>query len=561
MSDIPTRSIVVALDFGTTFSGVAWAQTSNPSVHYIINQWPQDKAGSIGGMTSEKVPTEIAYEYTQSTPSSLWGFQIPEAMPRHQWIKLGLCLDQKVAASSRPSATYVDPRRASMPHHTTPEGLVTDYLRCLKEHITDHMKSKIGAAFEGMAFEYVITVPAMWPDKAKMATLECAESAGLGKSSRIRVISEPEAAACHSLRAANPHGLEVDDTIIICDAGGGTVDLITFSIVELEPSLCLKEQAAGEGGLCGSSYLNRRFEEFLEEKLSSSPGWGNDTLEEATNRFETVAKRTFKGNLNSDFMVPVPGIADNEAIGVKRGRLCITGQEMISLFQPIVEDIRILVKNQVSVSRKKVKSIFLVGGFGQSPYLRKYLLEAFSPEITVLAPVDGWTAVVRGALSKTMGEICPLATQSMVESRVARKHYGTLIQKKFTSGVHVIKKRYWDDFRGEYVIDVMRWFIQKRDDIKEDEPIKSSWYQRQLQRKGNFNSIRVSFYELDLPAGERVPLYFNRQMKQHAVLHPRLGRIEQGRIPVCYGCDGESYYKISYEIHASYFSAHCEYSL
>lgn len=59
--------------------------------------------------------------------------------------------------------------------------------------------------------------------------------------------------------------MSVGDTIVLCDAGGGTVDLITFSILQLTPTLRLKEEAAGDGFLCGSTSLNRRFEQFLEE--------------------------------------------------------------------------------------------------------------------------------------------------------------------------------------------------------------------------------------------------------------------------------------------------------
>lgn len=204
-------------------------------------------------------------------------------MPRLQWIKLGLSPDQKLGIGSRLSSAYSDRRRVPAPYHASAEDIVTDYLRSLHNHTVNVLKSKVGTAFDGMNLEFVITVPAMWPDKANVKTLCCAEEAGLGKSSKIQIISEPEAAAIHALRASNPHGLDVGDTtsIVLCDAGGGTVDLITLTIVELEPNLRLNEEAFGTGSLCGSTFLNRRFEQFLEHRLSSVPGWGRDTLDEA----------------------------------------------------------------------------------------------------------------------------------------------------------------------------------------------------------------------------------------------------------------------------------------
>lgn len=309
-----------------------------------------------------------------------------------------------------------------------------------------------------------------------MATLSCAKEAGFGEPSQIHIVSEPEAAAIHALKASSPHGIEVGDTIVICDAGGGTVDLITFTVTQLKPHLRLKEQAPGTGALCGSTFLNRRFEGFLKERLSSIEEWEHDTLEEAMGRFELVAKRTFAGNPDEDFMIPVPGLADNKEKGIRRGRLRVTGKEMIDIFQPVLQEVRDLVRGQVNASRTKVKAIFLVGGFGQNPYLRKTLLESF-PGIRVLAPVDGWTAVVRGALTKAVMDASPSTTAPLVESRVARKHYGMIIGTKFIDGLHDKKKklvpsclyfcsiadsfRYWDFYRGEYRIQVMDWYIRK----------------------------------------------------------------------------------------------------
>ncbi|KAE8142109.1 hypothetical protein BDV38DRAFT_235856 [Aspergillus pseudotamarii] len=60
----------------------------------------------------------------------------------------------------------------------------------------------------------------------------------------------------------------------------------------------------------------------------------------------------------------------------------------------------------------------------------------------VMAPIDGWTAVVRGALMKFLGEISPLATKVLVESRVARKHYGFICQTKYEREIHDRRKGY-----------------------------------------------------------------------------------------------------------------------
>ncbi|KAL3247710.1 hypothetical protein ABHI18_012298 [Aspergillus niger] len=505
------RTIVIAVDFGTTYSGIAWGQMSNPDTQYIINQWPQNASDTCDGLTSEKVPSEVTYEYTKSGKKCLWGFQILDSMPRIQWIKLGFVSDRKLGLGSRLSSTYSDCRRIPVPYHSSPEDVVTDYLRCLREHAVDTLKLKLGSSMDSTGLEFVITVPAIWPDKAKMTTMVCAEKAGFGEASAVRIISEPEAAAIHSLRASNPHGLKVGETIVLCDAGGGTVDLITFTIIELSPNTRLKEEAPGTGSLCGSTFLNRRFEELLNDRLSSLPGWERDTLDEAMHRFETVAKRTFNGNTDDDFMFPVPGIADNQEVGVRRGRFRVTGQEMQQLFLPVIRDIENLVRQQIEASTAHVGAIFLVGGFGQSPYLRTHLRDCFSPEVQVIAPVDGWTAVVRGALTKTLGEASDAEAKNFVESRKARESYGLISSTKFIEGVHDAKKKYWSDREGTFKIHVMHWVICEGDDIEEAKAIEIEWVKHKPVKHGPFDSISFTLYKFDTPLGEKPPLYFNRR--------------------------------------------------
>lgn len=71
------RKLLIAVDFGTTFSGVAWAQTrrvcyfkyeihfeicsysqlQQPDVQSVIIQWPDATTGGLEGVSSDKVPT------------------------------------------------------------------------------------------------------------------------------------------------------------------------------------------------------------------------------------------------------------------------------------------------------------------------------------------------------------------------------------------------------------------------------------------------------------------------------------------------------------------------
>ena len=97
-----------------------------------------------------------------------------------------------------------------------------------------------------------------------------------------------ESAAIFALHGLDPHGIQVGESFVLCDAGGGTVDLISYTIASLHPKIEIVEAAEGTGGLCGSTYLNRRFGEFLTQKLGQEEGWDAEVLAEAVDRFDTV---------------------------------------------------------------------------------------------------------------------------------------------------------------------------------------------------------------------------------------------------------------------------------
>jgi molecular chaperone DnaK (HSP70) len=73
------------------------------------------------------------------------------------------------------------------------------------------------------SIEYIITVPAIWLDRAKQITRNCAIEAFQepGRPPReVHIIQEPEAAATYAVDT-NKEYFDVGDTFVLCDAGGG----------------------------------------------------------------------------------------------------------------------------------------------------------------------------------------------------------------------------------------------------------------------------------------------------------------------------------------------------
>ncbi|CAD0083296.1 unnamed protein product [Aureobasidium vineae] len=84
------------------------------------------------------------------------------------------------------------------------------------------MKRRYGSVLiENTDIEWIVTVPAIWSDTAKDATLKAAQMAGLGRSSKLSLVTEPEAAAIYAFKVLEDFNLRVGDHHIICDCGGG----------------------------------------------------------------------------------------------------------------------------------------------------------------------------------------------------------------------------------------------------------------------------------------------------------------------------------------------------
>lgn len=101
--------------------------------------------------------------------------------------------------------------------------------------------------------------------------------------------------------------------------------------------------------------------------------------------------------------------------------------DLEKIFEPIVQQVIKLVKDQIIATNRKIMAVLLVGGFGQNNYLKERLRMALinrSSKIEVIQPPHAWTAVVRGAVMKGLATYDSKLAVVHVGPRVARKHYG-----------------------------------------------------------------------------------------------------------------------------------------
>lgn len=559
---ISERKIIVGIDFGTTYSGIAWAETQRPDRRQAITAWPISKT-SHEGESSDKIPTRIRYTNAAATDLE-WGSQISVNVPPHEvveWFKLDLEPDLE---GSRNAANETQAARKGK----TVDQLVTDYISALAQHLHYTLRQKLGdTVLRSTPLEFVITVPAIWSDLAKQRTTRACETAvrkvtGISTTG-ITLVSEPEAAAIYALHGLDPHGLNVGDTFVVCDAGGGTVDLISYTITALKPILEVKETTPGTGALCGSTFLNRRFEQFLRAKLGDQDGFDNEVLAEAMERFEKTIKRQFtiSAPVTETYTIPVGGLPNNRELGVTRGRYALKVPDLRTIFEPVIQQTLELVKEQISSSKVHIKAVLLVGGFGSSVYLKERLRAALDNKIQIMQPSNAWLAVVHGAVMKGLAQCAPTLTSVRVKNRAARKHYGTELTSKYdeVTHAHLISRRYWDGLDGIWRVPTMKWFIKRGDPVSENEPFFTPFVWTGLVSHGRVKKVTLELFadQTHRPA----PIARDNNVRLLCRVEADLSHIPESELNRRRGQDGQWYYDLSCKIESLYHSASTSYTL
>lgn len=479
--------LIVGVDYGTTFTGVAYGHTGSKTIESIqvINSWPGQ-----GNANEVKTPSQIAYGSGDDFPHGFrWGSDIPvdKNLIRIVWVKLLL---NSPSTSNNGANMDADPTFANKPTLKPPSGYMTlppgkmaidvvaDYLSGVYVHTLERLYQHYGKeSVDVTPIEFVLTVPAIWSDKARNLTKEAAKRAGFGsrKDDRINLVSEPEAAAIYTIKSTfdstrNASTLQIGDSFVMVDAGGGTVDLITYEVIQTEPELKIAEKVVGSGGNCGSTFIDSQVQELLrrriaEAKLGTIPlskrGPGSKFMRD----FETVKRAYGSGDPpNTRPRYLTLNCPDNDIARIEDGEFELKDEEIKETFRPIVEEIVALVSSQINKVHEqggKVKHILLVGGFGESDHLYKTLSTyAWGPygQIDVIRPASAWSAVARGAV------LWGLQGDLVVDKRRCRRHYGTELLKHFDPVIHSELDAMISTFSGlKMAKNQISWIINRGD--------------------------------------------------------------------------------------------------
>ncbi|KAF9048041.1 actin-like ATPase domain-containing protein [Hymenopellis radicata] len=421
----------ISIDFGTTFSGVAYGSSriAGGKVQQILS-WP----GSFENF--RKIPTCLLYD--EEGRVIAWGLEAKNAGPladtmKCEWFKLFL------EPHALRDQSAVDPRLPPLPPGKKAIDLIVDFLGCLWEYAKEQITREIGAVADLNTADVWLTVPAAWDAKGCDIMRDAAIAAGLVQSARagdsqwrdrLRIITEPEAAAVHCAHLTDLHKLKPSQNFIVCDAGGGTVDLAIYKIIGQMANLEIAEIAARSGANCGSLFLDLRFRELVKTVLVTFFSLRITLLilmprlwQTSCTHFSETDKLDY-GGIRDDanmfhftcFNVEDP---NDVSVGLVDGQLSIPGALLRrEVFDPVVEQVLALIEEQTRKIDQRIDALLLVGGFAGSEYLKQRVEERFSSRIKVIArPVDADTATLRGAARYG------LARKPLVSSVIAPRSY------------------------------------------------------------------------------------------------------------------------------------------
>lgn len=177
---------------------------------------------------------------------------------------------------------------------------IVDYLSLLGAEVLQTLNDRLGSDLvKDHELKYVLTVPAIWSERATQRTRRAFQDAiGLRGSQNITVISEPEAAAICELQRTKFRIASEGECFMIVDAGGGTVDLISYVIRQLYP-LVVDEAVPGSGAVCGGATVTDRFETWLVSKIGDVEYFDNEVLAETVEFFDKRVSDSNHGDKSS----------------------------------------------------------------------------------------------------------------------------------------------------------------------------------------------------------------------------------------------------------------------
>ncbi|KAF2395573.1 hypothetical protein EJ06DRAFT_268430 [Trichodelitschia bisporula] len=522
--------VVVGIDYGTTFTGLAWAQISDdvsePTLDQVqcFSDWPERK--------ETKVPSVLSYSRS-SGQYHQWGHSIDPATANValQWTKLELqgrsplkelekllelTKGMRLANKLQEGSTLDPPRHLAR----NDEDIIRDYLAKVARHWYRFVQSKQSHLLENVPVDVVVTHPAGWTYEAKNKTVRAVLGSFTNQMlpllRNIFVTTEPEACALYTIRDLLGRDLNTlvgGDCFIVCDCGGGTVDLVAYQVECLDP-LELKIIGAPAGAQCGATYVDRGFLRWLSRRITNVKlpphdlGAGGHTAMSKVARvclasFEPHKRAFASVDRGCTLQLPRGAVATPEyPDAIQAGMMRLTGADMKEIFSYSVDETVALIARQMGQVQStishgvhcQVTNVFMAGGFSENEYLLRSVKNwASGYQIDVKRAQDCWGGVAKGAVLKAIGMGAGIASKVWI----CRRSYGVCVSRSYENWRDFKQKAVKNAYHGQrQVTDQITWMVNKGDVIFPGDPL--------IQRY----PIRLNFTKKHYEEGGKLSLDF-----------------------------------------------------
>ncbi|MBP1040937.1 Hsp70 family protein [Vagococcus sp. BWB3-3] len=267
--------------------------------------------------------------------------------------------------------------------------------------------------------EAVISVPAYFNNLQREATIEAARLAGLKVTS---LLSEPTAAAI-------AYGLhkELDQTILVCDLGGGTYDV---SLMELFEGIMQVESISGDNFLGGEDFTKVIVADImaqcqLTESDLTNQQWSliYEKAESAKRSLEERGVVTVNFRINQDHCYS------------------LSLEHYETLCEPLLNRMKkplVRVLRDGGLSLEEIDKVILVGGATKSVVIRKFITKLF--KIFPFVSLEPDEAIAIGAGVQASMRSGDILQEEMMLTDVCSHTMGTEIVKEtptgFISGIY-----------------------------------------------------------------------------------------------------------------------------
>jgi molecular chaperone DnaK len=433
-------SYVIGIDLGTTYSAVAYVNADGKS-EIIPNAQGERITPSV--VLFEEDDNVVVGSYAKSVAVS-------EGEKVVQFIK------------RRMGDDYLT-HQYGKDH--TPEAISAFILKKLKQDAEAFLNTTIRDA--------VITVPAYFDDKKRIATKTAGEIAGLNV---LRIINEPTAAALEFSASRQV----VNQTILIYDLGGGTFDITIVKVNDKDVDVI----ATGGSHKLGGKDLDDCLITFFQQEFKAATGF--DPLSSIAGEQELRSKaeetkRKLSSSLNTRVSLSVEG--RQAAFKVTQAQFEELIDELILQTEMNVE----LVLDEANLSFRDINDVLLVGGSTRIPKVSKMLTQLFGKEplrsvnpdevvaqgaailANTLSSNTGGTSSSTQASSPTISDVCAhsLGIISLNDSRILEnsiiipknskipcsfsQEYGTVYENQISVEIQILQG---EDKNPEYCVEL-----------------------------------------------------------------------------------------------------------